>query len=235
MPGNFSWMIEGQLAGMARPGCGLELSKEMMPHERRFLSWLWLHHQQSADRLGLAKRLGLRAGDAFQTERRMLEMYRKFRDIWGVLASYREGFGSDGSAVDRFEMATERLEADLEFLKEQGIDSIASMTETPLDPQVVDASGFEVVHIPVVDRAAPSQEQIDGFVRFVDARLEGGHRVVAHCLGGYGRTGTMLACYLVRKGIGSGEAIAMAREKRPGSIEGEVQEQAVAEYEERFR
>ena len=228
-------MIEGQLAGMARPGCGLELSGEMMPHERRFLSWLWLHSERTADRLELAKRIGLRSGDAFQTERRMMEMYRKFRDIWGVLASYREGFGSGGNAVDRFEMATERLEADLAFLKEQGIDSIASMTETPLAPEVVDASGFEVLHLPVVDRTAPSQEQIDSFVGFVDSRVEGGHRVVAHCLGGYGRTGTMVACYLVRKGIPADEAIALVREKRPGSIEGDPQEQAVAEYEERFR
>ena len=235
MAGNFSWLIEGQLAGMARPGCGLELAGEMMPHERRFLSWLWLHPELSADRLELAKRIGLRATDAFQTERRMLEMYRKFRDIWGVLASYREGFGSGGNAVDRFEMATERLEADLAFLNEQGIDTIASMTETPLDPPVVDASGFEALHLPVVDRTAPSKEQIDSFVRFVDSRLEGGHRVVAHCLGGYGRTGTMLACYLVRRGMASDEAIALVREKRPGSIEGDAQEQAVAEYEERLR
>jgi atypical dual specificity phosphatase len=235
VPRNFGWIIDGELAGMARPGCGLELSGEMMPHERRFLSWLWLHPDRSSDRLGLAKRIGLRTSDAFQAERRMLEMYRKFRDIWGILASYREGFGSEGNAVDRFEMATERLESDLAFLTEQGVDSIASMTETPLDPDVIGASGLEVIHLPVVDRTAPSQEQIDSFVRFVDARLEGGHRVVAHCLGGYGRTGTMLACYLVRRGMAAAEAIALVRERRPGSIEEEVQEQAVVDYEERLR
>ena len=93
MPHNFSWVFEGRLAGMGRPGCGLELAGQMLPHERRFLAWLNSSESLSTDRMRLAKTIGLRLSDKLQVERRMLEMYKKFRDVWPLLELYREGFG----------------------------------------------------------------------------------------------------------------------------------------------
>jgi len=46
----------------------------------------------------------------------------------------------------------------------------------------------------------PTQAQVNEFVRFVDEMLDRGQAVLVHCRGGYGRTGTMLACYLVSRG-----------------------------------
>ncbi|HCA46062.1 MAG TPA: protein-tyrosine-phosphatase, partial [Armatimonadetes bacterium] len=51
-----------------------------------------------------------------------------------------------------------------------------------------------------------------------------------HCMAGLGRTGTMIACYLVSQGMPAEEAIAEVRRARPGSIQTEQQEQAVRRW-----
>ncbi|NXC50647.1 DUS23 phosphatase, partial [Penelope pileata] len=48
---------------------------------------------------------------------------------------------------------------------------------------------------------------------------------------GHGRTGTLLACYLVRtRQLSGADAIREIRRLRPGSIETREQEQAVVEF-----
>ena len=41
---------------------------------------------------------------------------------------------------------------------------------------------------------------------FVDAKISRGETVFVHCLGGMGRTGTVVGCYLGRHGIAAGPA-----------------------------
>lgn len=57
-----------------------------------------------------------------------------------------------------------------------------------------------------------------------------------HCTLGFGRTGTMLACYLVKeRGLCAGDAIAEIRRLRPGSIETYEQEKAVFQFYQRTK
>jgi atypical dual specificity phosphatase len=122
------------------------------------------------------------------------------------------------------------LEEDLRFLSEQGIDVLVSLTETPTDPQAVADKGIELLHLPVVDFTAPTQQQLGEFVTAADQVIERGGRVGVHCAGGKGRTGTFLAVFFVARGMSAGEAIAEVRKLRPGSIETADQEQAVEQY-----
>ncbi len=124
----------------------------------------------------------------------------------------------------------EPLREDLEFLKDKGIDAIVSLTESPLRQSLIEEFGFEYHHIPVADFAAPSQEQVDEFVRLLGAAREAGKRVVVHCLAGRGRTGTMIGCYLVSLGRTASAAIKEVRRLRPGSIETRTQEAAIRAY-----
>ena len=54
--------------------------------------------------------------------------------------------------------------------------------------------------------------------------------VAIHCSAGLGRTGVVLACYLVQKGLTAQNAIARVRRLRPGSIETEEQADAVVDF-----
>ncbi|HHT9133340.1 MAG TPA: dual specificity protein phosphatase 23 [Candidatus Avalokitesvara rifleensis] len=124
--------------------------------------------------------------------------------------------------------------SDFEFLKERDIDAIVSLTESPLSNTLIEEFGFEYKHVPVEDLTAPTLEQIDEFVEFAVRMKKMGKKVAVHCEAGIGRTGTMLACYLVHGGYSARDAVNEVRKKRPGSIETVEQEEIIARYAEKL-
>jgi atypical dual specificity phosphatase len=123
------------------------------------------------------------------------------------------------------------LREDLEFLKGQGIGAIVSLTCTPLDEKLVRELGFRCLHLPVVDLTPPDVGQVEAFLAFQRSCEAERVAVVVHCGAGQGRTGTVLACALVQRGVGAEEAIARVRRLRPCSIETPEQEAFVRAFE----
>lgn len=124
-------------------------------------------------------------------------------------------------------------EADLGWLRANGVQVLISLTEHPLPRHWVNNAGLMTVHIPVTDFTAPTERQLRLAVDTIDRAKQSGMGVAIHCAGGKGRTGTVLAAYLVTLGMTASEAIRKVRELRPGSVETFEQEQAVAEWEKR--
>lgn len=123
-----------------------------------------------------------------------------------------------------------KITIDLRKLFSEGIRALVSLTEQPLPVELVRAEGLEYLHLPVLDMQPPQIEDVNTFIKFVVEAQEKEQPVVVHCQAGLGRTGTMLACYLVFKGSEPAEAIRLVRHRRPGSVETEQQEALVWEY-----
>ena len=79
--------------------------------------------------------------------------------------------------------------------------------------------------------SAPTLDQVKQPVTMISTCLDRHLPVAVHCLAGLGRTGTILACYLVGMEMPANNAIILIREWRPGSIEVPEQEAVVYEYE----
>ena len=77
--------------------------------------------------------------------------------------------------------------------------------------------------IPIPDYGVPAPEQLSVFLEAVREGLEKG-RVLVHCQGGSGRTGTLGALWLISLGMTPEEAISVVREGNPSAIETADQE-----------
>jgi atypical dual specificity phosphatase len=119
------------------------------------------------------------------------------------------------------------------WLRQQGIELLIALTEDPPPRHWINEAGLMLAHHPVQDFTAPSQEELDKIMGVMQRAHENNLGVGVSCGAGLGRTGTVLACYFVTKGLSAKNAIARVRRLRPGSIEIEEQEQAVEEFDKR--
>ncbi|RLD08042.1 MAG: hypothetical protein DRI44_10300 [Chlamydiae bacterium] len=118
---------------------------------------------------------------------------------------------------------------DIQWLKNKNISAILTLIKKQLPAEWLD--DFISLHIPVQDFCPPTIEQLNLCVDFLKNCLKADKKPVVHCMMGYGRTGTILAAYLISQGTTAEEAIAEVRRKRPGAIETYEQEDILYEYE----
>lgn len=119
---------------------------------------------------------------------------------------------------------------DLEWLRRQRVDLLVSLTEDPPPQRWINEVGLFLVHEPVIDMEAPSQDQLGRCISAILKANANNFGAAVHCGAGLGRTGVVLACYFIHKGLNANNALARVRRLRPGSIETEEQSAAVVEY-----
>jgi atypical dual specificity phosphatase len=124
-----------------------------------------------------------------------------------------------------------RSEDAFALLHKLGIQALLNLSEESLSEDLLRKYKFQWKHLPVADFTAPTLEQVKQAITIIDRFLEDGLPVAIHCRAGLGRTGTILACYLVAQGSSATDAIQQVRTRRPGSIETPEQEAVIEEYE----
>jgi atypical dual specificity phosphatase len=109
---------------------------------------------------------------------------------------------------------------------------VSAASEEYADPvrEWCQAHGLRHLRYHVRDMATPEARDVRDFVAEVTHELAHDGRVAVHCLGGVGRTGTLIACYLVSEGRTADEALAEVRRRRSGSVQTRGQELCIARY-----
>ena len=116
--------------------------------------------------------------------------------------------------------ALDEFDDELQQLHNLGVCSVVSLLNIKSDQSVYESAGFHFFCSPIKDFGAPTIEQMHELCDFIDTAPGA---VAVHCEGGLGRTGTVLAGWLIRNGADPEEAIARVREAEPGAIESNAQ------------
>ena len=118
---------------------------------------------------------------------------------------------------------------EVEWAIEQGVKSIVTVKEEPLDSSWTKDVNY--LHVHSNDMGVPEFDDLVKTVDFIHNRITSNEPVMVHCLAGLGRTGTLLACYLIKyQKMPADEAIQKIREERPGSIQSFPQEEIIFQF-----
>ena len=119
---------------------------------------------------------------------------------------------------------------EVQWVIEQGVKSIVTVKEEPLDDDWVKDVNY--LHVYSNDMSVPEFDDLVSAIDFMHRRITNNEPVMVHCLAGMGRTGTLLACYLVKyQKMSADDAIQKVREERPGSIQSYPQEEMIFRFE----
>ena len=124
------------------------------------------------------------------------------------------------------------VDYDLDLLKNVGVTTLITLTEKDFPQDALARHGLNNVHLPIADRKAPTPAEMDLLVTHMRELLDAGKVLAVHCLAGLGRTGTILAAYLVKeKGLSAQMALNQIRRFNRQFVQSDDQEDFLMEYE----
>lgn len=123
------------------------------------------------------------------------------------------------------------LETDLQALRRCGVTVLVTLTVADLPQPPLQQHGLRNLHLPVHDHEPPTVAQMQMLLARMSAMLRAGEVLAVHCLAGLGRTGTVLAAWLVREGLTAEEALRRLRLIDARYVQSRAQEDLLQAYE----
>ncbi|HEY7107861.1 MAG TPA: dual specificity protein phosphatase family protein [Nitrososphaeraceae archaeon] len=121
----------------------------------------------------------------------------------------------------------------LAWATSHGIKSVVTIREFPLEASwFSNRNDIMYRHIQVKDHSAPPMKELGEIVTYIETEITHGRPVIVHCNGGSGRTGTVLAAYLMKKnGLTAQQAVRKVKEIRGRTASHKKQLDTLEEYE----
>ena len=118
---------------------------------------------------------------------------------------------------------------EIKWALNEGVKSIVTIREEALEFPL--PAEMKYLHVHSNDMGVPEFDDLVHAVDFIHTRITSNEPVMVHCLAGLGRTGTILACYLIKyKKMSADDAIQKVRNERPGSIQSFPQEEIIFQF-----
>ena len=123
------------------------------------------------------------------------------------------------------------MDIDLKALSRCGVTMLITLTEKDFPQDALARHGLKNFHLPVYDHEPPTVAQVQMLLARMSAAMRRGEVLAVHCLAGLGRTGTVLAAWMVREGLTAEEALRRVRLIDAQYVQSEAQEALLYEYE----
>lgn len=199
----FWWFDENKIAGMARPGFNHVHWFDLPFDEGIVLGWLGQfpsgkvsfdsfhkHVGSYGPRIfkfyDLTDSQGYKALEVFDS----IEGFQKVFENLNKRTGFYDSFEYKNNQI-HFETNQNNLKKEIEFMKQQGIDKIITLTEHHHNKEVLQQH-FEAHHIAIQDLGAPEFNQVESLAKIMDDADQKNHKIAVHCLAGIGRTSTMI-------------------------------------------
>ena len=123
------------------------------------------------------------------------------------------------------------MEYDLKALQGVGITTLLTLTENALDETRLTPFGIRSIWEPIPDMAPPTIEQGIRLCQKIEQLIADKEVIAVHCRAGMGRTGTVLAAYLIWEGSGALDALEDARRIEPRWVQSQEQVEFLKQFE----